>query len=111
MLWIITNDYCAEQPGASHVGRVSTHSAMRATKLRNCVPAEKPALVERWKNECNFEFQLLDDDGNLLYAGVCKNLDNAMQEEAFEPLDWAMDDAGATEMQYRKKGEQSWSTL
>mgnify|MGYP003623500088 CR=1 FL=1 len=56
-------------------------------------------------------FRLLDDDGEVYYEGrmTAKRL-NSSGELAFEPLDWAMGDAGCTELQYREGGG-PWTTL
>lgn len=48
------------------------------------------------------EFQLLDDDKNLCYQGVCGDVTNCGGDEAFAPLDFAEADVGATIMKFRK---------
>jgi hypothetical protein len=53
-----------------------------------------------------FQFRLLDDDGEIYYQGRSDDRDS---EEAFEPLDWARDHAGCTEIQYLRDG--CWETL
>lgn len=75
--------------------------------------AERQKLVNRIaKNpEFLFEFQTKCDDGNLMYSGVCGDLDEAYEDAAFAPLDYAMADVGATEMWYRRKGETEWKQL
>jgi hypothetical protein len=40
-----------------------------------------------------FEFRLLDDDGNVYYVGRASDID-------FNPLDWAKEFAGCTEIQF-----------
>lgn len=58
-----------------------------------------------------YEFRLLDDDQMVYYSGRCDNPGNFDESEAFAPLDWAMDDAGCTEMQYRAGTDHAWETL
>lgn len=60
---------------------------------------------------CPYEFQILDGDDVLYYSGICGDLDEADQLDAFEPLDWAADFAGATTFMYRKRGATEWQML
>lgn len=55
--------------------------------------------------------RLLDDDGEVYYEGLAtrKRILDSSEEHAFEPLDWAMADAGCTELQYFDNNE--WQTL
>lgn len=53
-----------------------------------------------------FEFRLKDDDDNVYYYGRANECDS---EEAFEPLDWAMNDSGCTSIEY--KLESGWEQL
>jgi hypothetical protein len=61
--------------------------------------------------DCNYEFRLYDDDGELYYEGVCKDLEQQSASDAFEPQDWAEYDSGCTRTDYRKIGETEWKTL
>lgn len=54
-------------------------------------------------NNLSIRFKLYDDDGELCYEGRCS-------EEDFAPLDWAMNDAGCTEMK-TSKGRAAFTTL
>lgn len=112
MLWIITEDkICSGGDDPTKVGRYSTHSAQRQTIMRAAEERDKPAILEGWKKQCNFEFRLFDDDGQHYYSGVCLDLDKMNGEGAFGPLDWAAAYAGCTRMDYRKKGEREWNIL
>ena len=113
MLWIITEDKItagtADCP--SRVGKVSTHNARRCTEWRNASEEQRDVLRAAWAAECETEFHLFDDDGEHYYSGVCLKLDEQDEESAFEPLNWAMNDAGCTRMDTRKKGETKWNVL
>lgn len=113
MLWIITADHingkdCNDVP--SRVGRFSAKATF-AQGLRTLDDNAKKKALEEFKSLMNFEFRLFDDDGELYYEGLCKDLENQDEQSAFAPLDWAMNDAGATRMDYRKVGERTWETL
>lgn len=112
MHWIITEDHInkdtADDP--SKVGK------MRANRhwmeCYRAAPAEaKPPMIEGFKQVMTEEFRLYDDDGNLYYVGLCKDLDDQEADSAFQPLDWAMNDVGAVRMDYRKIGATEWKTL
>ena len=48
------------------------------------------------------EFRVLDDDGIVYYSGkMTKERIEDSETRAFEVLDWAENDAGCTELQYR----------
>lgn len=115
MLWIITEDKInkgGENDCPSRVGKTVTAHAGRLNAMAQVTSAEeKAALIEQWKALCNFEFRLFDDDGEHYYSGVCRDLDLQSAGPAFAPLDWAMNDAGCTRMDYRKKGEKKWQVL
>lgn len=111
MLWIITADKVAEGDDRNFTGMVRTHSAKRQTEWRQASPDEQAALRQRWLEECETEFRLLDADGNVYYEGVCKGLNDQPEEAAFEPLDWAHAGTGAVTMEYRKKGDTEWQML
>ncbi len=111
MLWIITHDHINTGEGEkSKAGR------MRAPRelielLRTDTPEAKESRIKAFRDDMNFEFRLYDDDGELYYEGLCKDLDDQCEESAFGPLDWAMNDVGATTMKYRKVGHAIWQTL
>ncbi len=57
------------------------------------------------------EIRLLDDDGEVYFEGASNDI-NQSEGRSFAPLDWAMDDAGCTELQYRPMGSDAkWETL
>jgi hypothetical protein len=118
MLWIITADHINErvcktldEPVVLMVGKVSTRSATRSTAWRNADDAKKEELRAAWIAECNYDFRLLDDDGEVYYEGVCLDLERMPQDGAFEPLDWARYRDGCTRMDYRRRGETKWRVL
>lgn len=61
--------------------------------------------------DMTYEFQILDADDNLYYSGICGDVNQANQLDAFEPLDWAADFAGCTTFKFRKRGTQEWIEL
>ncbi len=54
--------------------------------------------------------RLYDDDDVLYYSGWMTQELMDEGESAFEPLDWAMFEAGCTSMQYKEPGK-GWETL
>lgn len=111
MHWIITKDLINTASGDK--SRLNYKCAPRGwiKEFKEAHDDVKTKMVQRFKEEMNYEFRLFDDDGVLYYEGLCKDLENADQDEAFAPLDWAMADVGATTMKYRKKGAAIWETL
>ena len=97
-MWIITKDYLVDEESGikSRVGTCS--SKYDAEKF-----ATRPQL----------HIRLLDDDGEVYYEGLAtkKRILDSGEDLAFAPLDWAMADAGCTEMQYRENENQPWETL
>lgn len=96
--------------------RIGVGRLPRATKeaIVAAPDDERQKLVKRLaqNDEFKFEFQLKCDDGHLMYSGVCGDLDDADESEAFAPLDYAMADVGATIMEYRLKGsKERWRVL
>lgn len=51
-----------------------------------------------------FSYRLKDDDGNTMYI-IESDIDpnEGYEEEIFAPLDWAMNDVGATLIEYKDK--------
>lgn len=92
------------------VGRLTEETKRQ---IREAAPEARAALVEQIAQgaEFLFEFQTRCDDGHECYSGVCGDLDQADGDAAFEPLDYATADVGATEMWYRRKGETDWKQL
>ncbi|KVH56773.1 hypothetical protein WS89_22610 [Burkholderia sp. MSMB1072] len=108
MFWIVTKDHFGDgQVGTGRYTTMDSIVAIRDPKLRQ--EATDRFVAEH--PEFNDEFQLLDDDRNVCYTGRCLALDDADQDAAFEPLDWAMPHAGCTIMQYRKVGATKWEDL
>lgn len=93
MKWIITRDLLCDMGDQSRVGKGNVAS-------KDEIP------------EPHIEFRLLDDDEDIYYYGVAnkQEFDDADGEHAFAPLDWAMNDAGATSMEYRE-GDGPWLPL
>jgi hypothetical protein len=100
-MWIITKDILSEADGCSlelrEMNRVGVHS-------RDYTP-------ERFAKADTLDIRLLDDDGELVYEARAtrKRILDSPEDRAFEVLDWAMADAGCTELQYFDGGE--WQTL
>jgi hypothetical protein len=124
MQWIITKvgDAINRDGDMNHrvgFGRIPDGSGSRryAGHMRQLDPSlgkdplVLPALVEGFAGALTHDFRLLDDDGVVCFEGRLSGLDQADQEHAFEPLDFAEGDVGATRMQYRKVGEIEWRDL
>lgn len=107
MLWIITKDLS----DTKCEGLMAAGSRARRAAWDGAPAEAKQAIRQTWIDLCDTEFRLLDDDDNVCYEGVCHQLDDQDGDSAFEPLDWAEQMVGATEMQYRKKGAAVWKTL
>jgi hypothetical protein len=86
-IWRIDKDHLAEGDGGSPIpsraGMMVPRDADPTTKLPH-------------------RFKIYDDDDELYYEGRSSRID-------FEPLDWAMWDAGATRIDYLENGK--WVTL
>jgi hypothetical protein len=67
--------------------------------------------AERFAKTDTLAIRLLNDDGGLEYEALAtrERILESPEEPAFELLDWAMADAGCTELQYFDGGE--WKTL
>ena len=112
MHWIITKDLI--NTGVDDVLRVGKKCAPRTwiADYRAGTDLDRKNMLEQFKATMNFEFRLYDDDGELYYEGLCKDLDMADADHAFAPLDWATNDVGATRLDYRKLGtNDEWKTL
>lgn len=94
-MWIITKDHLTAD--GEDLNRVGVHS--------------NNYNKERFAKADTIPIRLLDDDGEVYYEGRAsrKRILDSSEEYAFEPLDWAMADAGCTELQYFDNGE--WQTL
>lgn len=105
MLWMITKDLINTE-GPHNVGLCNDDLAGSIDTVR--VPVEQRASVIA---DCDYEFRLLDDDGHVYYEGVCKDVENQSDIDAFDPLDRFMNSDGVTMMEYRKKGDTEWNML
>jgi hypothetical protein len=94
MRWVITQDLETPPDEKNVVGRGS--------RAAGTTPKARLELAEKWPDLVPFEFRLLDDDGNVYYVGRASDID-------FNPLDWAKEFAGCTEIQF-KDGD-VWKTL
>lgn len=54
------------------------------------------------------KFKLYDDDDELYFEGSSDDQDS---EEAFGPLDWAMDDSGCAYIKYQNNDTKEWIIL
>jgi hypothetical protein len=98
--WVITRDHLWTDPGdPSREGKtwVSRFGFTRVVSTPHAVRALAEVLP--------LQFRLLDDDGELYYAGRCTG-----PTAAERALDWAMADAGAVRLETRK-GNGPWETL
>jgi hypothetical protein len=116
MDWIITTDNDSDLgPEFNRLGIGIYRGARSPLVKAEPDPKRRKALVQAYLDhpatDLPFEFRLLDDDGEEYYRGRCGDLDQAPGDEAFAPLDWAMADAGCTEMQYRRVGHAVWKSL
>lgn len=100
-MWIITRDIYGEEGGYApelrEMDRVGVHS--------------RDYNAERFDKADTLAIRLLDDDGELVYEARAtrERIADSPEDRAFEVLDWAMADAGCTELQYFDNGE--WQTL
>ena len=110
MKWIITADRVSEAGTTFANKKIQANKQWMEAYRAACVEA-KPHMLEGFKEAMTDEFQLFDGDDNLCYEGLCLNLDEQNGDNAFEPLDWAENEAGCTYMMTRKKGETTWTQL
>ncbi len=66
--------------------------------------------VNKKTDDMIIPIRLYDDDDILYYSGWMTQEFMDEGEAAFEPLDWAMYNAGCTSMQYKEPGKE-WETL
>jgi hypothetical protein len=118
MKWIVTADHinarvCVAigEPIVTWENKKMNAGAAWRAAYTSADAATKESMLAKFKAEMTEEFRLYDDDNELYYEGLCLNLDDQPDSSAFEPLDWAMGDAGCVRMDYRKKGDSSWRTL
>lgn len=113
MKWIITRDFHPEQAGdgtpLSWVDTCPNFTPLEREAVRKALPEERLALFDLMG--LNHEFQLQDDDGNVLLEGRCQDLDDQDGDSAFEPLDTFEQVYGATTMMFRKVGDTEWEQL
>ena len=128
MLWIITKlgpemqdmpdrigvGRFLRNPGSEMGGRLGQtfHGHIkRFDPTKGGDPVVLPALIEGFTSQLEWEFQLRDSDGDVHFEGRCDNIEEALGESAFEPLDVFQDDTGCTALFYRKVGQEEWSEL
>lgn len=90
-MWIIDIDYIADKTASS-----GTNANAKGMKSRN------------YKEGCaNYKFRLLDDDGQVYYAG------RSDDDSSFAPLDcFGLPNAGCTVIQYWQSGNGGgWKNL
>jgi hypothetical protein len=115
MQWIITKigpEICDGHLVNTRIG-VGRLPEETKRKIREAEAEHRALLVESIAQDAEFLFEFMTkcDDGHECYSGVCGDLDEADGDQAFEPLDYATADVGATEMWYRRKGETEWKQL
>jgi hypothetical protein len=113
MKWIITRDLTESEDdmlsavGFCHYGipwPYNTPKQVSSVQARN-------EFVAEISKGMNYEFRLLDDDGNAMVEGLCLDLDQQDGDSAFDPLDRFETVYGATMMEYRVVGEAKWEQL
>ena len=90
--WLITKDNLADclDESFNRVGKCRVYGR------------KSPGVVKPLIEKDGQRFRLLDDDGIITYEGLM--LDPTNESSGFEPLDWAMNDAGCTSIEYYDKG-------
>jgi hypothetical protein len=111
MHFIITKDLINTAPGEKNRVGFKRANKVWQEEFKAATPEFKESMLAEFKAKMTDEFQLFDDDDNLYYEGLCHDLDNAEADAAFYPLDWAMNDVGATTMKTRKIGATKWEVL
>lgn len=72
-----------------------------------------PADVATYAEGMPTAFQLLDDDGEVYFEGLCEDLGQFDGDQAFEPLDVVGEAYGCTTMMYRAAADANaaWEQL
>jgi hypothetical protein len=101
MKWIITQDHVGE--GSACCLGMTGNADMTKT-LRALTREERPAAIGEYvrSRDLLYEFQLLDDDGNLCLTGRCGDITDCSSDLAFAPMDEMQGYTGCTELRYRK---------
>ena len=60
------------------------------------------------EEQCQYKWRVIDEDDMMHYEGLSND---KFSQSAFIPLDWAMRDSGATDIQYWDGRRQEWVTL
>ena len=97
--WTVTEDHTGE----TGVGINLAGGAGAVVGPRGCTMTSSEII----QHDLAREFQMWDDDGNLMYSGWCIEAEGGMGEEGFAPLDdFGTPNAGATEIRYKnEKGQ------
>ncbi|MDB5384737.1 MAG: hypothetical protein JWM11_383 [Planctomycetaceae bacterium] len=87
---------------------IITHDFLTPENEDDCAVGLSSCDFEDSKRESlQYQFRLLDDDGELYYEGLT---DDANSENAFDPLDdFGLGYAGCTEIRYLRNGK--WESL
>jgi hypothetical protein len=97
-MWIITRDLLFED--TPNTGNTKSRAGVHSADYDEA----------RFARADTLEIRLLDDDGEVYYEGrITRRRLEGAEDRAFEVLDWAMADAGCTELQFYDKGR--WETL
>lgn len=98
--WVVDIDHLAERPDDSRVGTIGPRG-IPAVYQKHFETAARPLAVRHWRTK--------DSDGELYYEGRYIGPDN---ERMFGPLeDFAMPDAGASEIEYLNPDTGAWEAL
>ena len=111
MHWIIKKDLTAKPGEKSNVNRFCGPRSLAAAIRAAESPSAKQRLLDDFTDGMNYRFRLYDDDGELYFQGMCKDLHDQDEDSAFGPLNWAMNDSGCTRIDYRKFFTQKLETL
>ena len=87
MAWLITKDHVTKPEDAQHGLR--SRVGWGTPNAKEVIAKAKADGKPVWR------FKMYDDDHELYYEGMST-------EEYFDPLDWAANDAGCTEIHYRQ---------
>jgi hypothetical protein len=110
MKWLIPKDLIASAGESTAVGEGNVSQESR--NIIRALPSEAVgSFLAGFTKSWSHEIRLYDDDGELYYEGRCDQLDQADQDAAFAPQDWATNEAGCTSTKYRKVGATKWEDL